>query len=746
MKINPSEKENAGTISDRCFVLIRFYGPKRNAKGKLWGYVVVAEGPHAGEEVYVSEPHGGATLLAEGGVKIARLTSGLRGLQVSDFADWTADKAGLAMLDAASSSLTKNTTGRQVLRQLVSLVPSDACPPSLVAFQPDGVLAARVRGRESFVATLSAVLSAGGSLDWLRRLRDLPKLDNRDLLRLAASLSEEQHQDLAARLIQAVGDVDEATIATLCTGAPWWREVLVGRLPAIDVLKSATLWSSLSDRQAFGVVVAAARTDEGASHAVRCVGVERLADLARQFGDTLHDFEVVSLRPSFVAAVPKLLDSLAEGTMLSLCAQIMRDAGDTANVRDAQTLAIRRLAAWKAVGPAADLAEGAKCQADVLLRFPPQMAEQMAMDGSLLPELQHILACGESMMCLEDARLHICLGHAVGALVAAVVGGRAHVADTRQRIATSLLGSDQPLTPGVAGQVLLRVADQIRVLFDDRELEHQVGALLRVLPRCTMGEAPFCEAKPPGRSESGIAYTDPFCPRTKRGCHAGVIAPALSRDAEEWGLIELVGSSGLAPFDMHGKTLINGIAGWVNRLFELRDRMTCTQCHAGLTFDPVYSKKYDAAYHSTVMECSQNCGAQAVYFNHCYSCHALIDSRESCFIEPPPEMEGFRASRIGSGRYLCLHCANGLKPWCPKCGEARARQDRSSTTCLSCGHSVDSARRATLPRISARLAQGAWVGVQVHLPEHPNWSNHSAGAALRRLAGRGSALANDQVF
>ena len=90
----------------------------------------------------------------------------------------------------------------------------------------------------------------------------------------------------------------------------------------------------------------------------------------------------------------------------------------------------------------------------------------------------------------------------------------------------------------------------------------------------------------------------------------------------------------------------NRVAGWLNRLIEIRERLKCNVCGKPLKSNMEYSKNL-ARYNSTVFYCPDNHGGQ-IYISHCWSCHKIIDSREC-------------QHRDEGGFYVCTNCGSGSK-------------------------------------------------------------------------------------
>ena len=198
-----------------------------------------------------------------------------------------------------------------------------------------------------------------------------------------------------------------------------------------------------------------------------------------------------------------------------------------------------------------------------------------------------------------------------------------------------------------------------------------------------------------------------LCHKVKNGYAHGYahFEPDLSLSWENWSLLELFQVAGVddrmlesafATGRGEGDEAVNRLAGEINRLNEIRPRLSCRLCSARLQFSNKFSVK-DAVYRSTVtLPCTTpNCGGGSVYLSHCRSCPGLIDSRDSRF-------------KDSSGYYVCIACASGedvekAGEICPKCGERnQLRGNRRKKVCQreGCGHQVELPSRARRAKLS----------------------------------------------
>lgn len=275
---------------------------------------------------------------------------------------------------------------------------------------------------------------------------------------------------------------------------------------------------------------------------------------------------------------------------------------------------------------------------------------------------------------------------------------------------------------------------------DTRKLP--IAEIAEVLPRCKPGIVLLCEGKPPSNG-----YIDPYCPRLNRGCADGLTNPSSNADPVSWNIMDILGRSGKSKrLNLSGRTLTNSVAGWANRIIELQSRMVCSGCNSPLKANLSYSMKYDAAYSNTRASCSQSCGAADVYFSHCYQCKEIIDSRESKYFLTDSKI---LVNSMGDpdqtgnekGLFLCLHCANGGQPWCPKCGKATSFdkfKDLGRGTCKYCGHHVSKYPRK-LKTETASIKETSvpyWASIDYSsFDDHPSWHVRSEEWMFKKFAG-----------
>jgi hypothetical protein len=441
--------------------------------------------------------------------------------------------------------------------------------------------------------------------------------------------------------------------------------------------------------------------------------------LRRMPSEFLLDF------PDFLATDPNLAISLAT---IALKTSTKNDPRSAPFI-DYLKLRITELGRFSDTN---DFATTARVQARIILGFHPSLARRFREEGLFAPEIDHLIHCVRRGSCSSSEDYTSIVGHAIADYLLSSEN-RDHF-DTRYWL--NRLSARTSAPEGKELETVVLALQDIVIGFMSRgRLRDQAGALSRFLPPCSPSEAPFCEGKPPSQG-----FSIPFCPRIKKGCSEAIVGPKSRRGFEEISLLDVIGSSVTqATFSLSGKTLINTIAGWVNRLLEVEDRLKCEICNSRMIVDPEYSKKYSARYAATLFMCPMNCEAPKVYLSHCFNCHAAIDSRESRFSynDFTGEVMGPRKSKQGAPgdvKYLCVHCANDFKPVCPNCGESsQGVVAEEVRTCNSCGHRVVRSRKYSLPKIGT-LSPNSRGSESTFLTEHEAWSREPCINALRRIA------------
>jgi len=210
---------------------------------------------------------------------------------------------------------------------------------------------------------------------------------------------------------------------------------------------------------------------------------------------------------------------------------------------------------------------------------------------------------------------------------------------------------------------------------------------MHLLPPCQLGKTFFCEVKTV-KQAGNDDYS--YCPRMRSKCDLEISSSFKEQDSDNWGYLEVFDKYGvefiLKDLD-NPKEYVNKLAGYVNRLIELDEKMVCRICNERLIPNHKYSK-FLASYNMTVAKC-KNSKHENVYFNHCWNCYEIIDSREST-----NQKGGYR---------LCRNCGAGVKDknspdyiepgtTCPMCFHEGHKytidEYRRNNECLSCGHKI----------------------------------------------------------
>jgi len=230
--------------------------------------------------------------------------------------------------------------------------------------------------------------------------------------------------------------------------------------------------------------------------------------------------------------------------------------------------------------------------------------------------------------------------------------------------------------------------------------------LYPILPLCQPKKVDYCEGKPwpteEDKASGAKKVSRAFCPRANKSC--SLFEPNTERnfslglegarlyaecrqDWKDWSLLEILQATGVVPSlpDLKSDEYVQKLSGWINRLNEIRDRLKCSVCSQTMTPNYKYSKDL-ARYNMTVASCKQGNGHDRdIYFNHCWACREIIDSRESKI-----QLDGF---------YICIHCGSGMRKSpsysqgdiCPKCGTPEMKQKEQESRfiqCSSCKHTI----------------------------------------------------------
>lgn len=256
---------------------------------------------------------------------------------------------------------------------------------------------------------------------------------------------------------------------------------------------------------------------------------------------------------------------------------------------------------------------------------------------------------------------------------------------------------------------------QNAVLFLSKDSEKKID-LWPILPKCDLLPIiEYCEGRPWPTEEDKLHGCENasriYCPRKKGVCtHIHCVNGHTYGNSRvysnrhlswnNWTLLELMQECNIAPdlieiiknrrYVINNKEYVCKLAGWINRLNEIRERLKCKKCKKSMINNFAYAK-YLAVYSSTIVFCDElEYGHDKnIYLSHCWNCHEIIDSRDGAIRE-----EGF---------YLCVHCGNGPQnsknyypgKRCPKCGSYNMNYNydydgfaNDIYTCNDCGHSI----------------------------------------------------------
>jgi hypothetical protein len=704
------------------FAVVKFFGPGRK-NGKLWGFASLLDGSEANPDIFVDEPKFGSQQIKSGEIRLVKVAPGKKAPILSDPIKWVANDDGINALLNQFQMLIKTALGKDLLKRLVPDIPLQVCPEALIPFHADRSIAKRAnQSPYEFIKLLKATLEFGSDLNWIRQIKVFPKISEGDFFQIVDMIDYGVFdKKLGSRLIVAQGGLSKESAHRLVTTSKVWLPLLIENV-ALHNLVSSEIFEGLSLVDQVEIISTSALSEKGQISLLSEIGAERLRGFLTQNLDSFKVEKIRNFESNIFYLFPFLLSSLDDGSRLNLFSKALQKTSLSSEVIgffEEETLKI--LGKWATSQESCDWALGAQRQADVLLKFPPRISDQIFSEDGLLPELQHLIGCGGETDCLSVSDFRIRFGHAIGALLSAVEVNPIEFKAQRKSIESKLLNSKSDEIEKSEPSLVKLVESQVLAWLKDGVLEKKIGELGRLLPRCTMGEAPFCEAKLPGVDpKTGHVYDFPFCPRTKKGCSAAIVKSDFRKPISGWGLFELCEEAQ----DDGRKTEINTLAGFANRALEISSRrMSCLDCDAPLTLNPKYSKHY-ASYMVTVMRCSSDCGATEVYLNHCFNCQRIIDSRESK--HPDPSAKSL---------FLCISCANGLKPWCPECGNPATEEVfGNSRKCSTCGHRVTQGAREPIPRLSLSFTPGLWANCYVHQSQSEDWTSRSEAKLLEIMA------------
>ena len=192
-----------------------------------------------------------------------------------------------------------------------------------------------------------------------------------------------------------------------------------------------------------------------------------------------------------------------------------------------------------------------------------------------------------------------------------------------------------------------------------------------LLPTCKPRLVKYCETRPwptdADKKNATYKVSRAYCPRARKECdlesinsysfstYSRLSGARLFADLniawKDWSILELLEYSGIEP-KVNNLTnsleYVPKLCGWINRLNEIRERLKCSKCGEPLVPNQKYAKNL-ARYNMTIASCGRSEDHDTnVYFNHCWNCRGIIDSRESKI-------------RVG-GFYKCIHCGKASPP------------------------------------------------------------------------------------
>ena len=757
--------------------VVKFYGPKRNAKDHLWGFVSVGLGLNESEEVHIVEPNVQGHLKDGMLVQITIERNGNR-LVGKDVSEWQQNlsNSGL-LLNEVDRYISQKKPVPNKLVSALEVIPADLLSMTYIPFLSDEAIAKKAGSSLEFLlSVLNQCIENKRSLKWCNRAQvsqTIPIASARELVRRLEENLIAIDSDFATWLLQnsELGKsanirellvLSESIARTYVSALPISELVAVlPQLPADqvgEILKKHDgrllvtnaelhqLWKFFPEERIHTLIRESSDSELNFNELSKVLGTSEVLGVWRQWFGKAHQEQRGQLRMFLLHELRELMDELSKEDQLRLSCWGLGRGFDSVKYSEVASDAVRQLTA---LDGSHDLMMARKIQAKILLSLPPETVRAMAEQGNLLGEFEHLHLDATSSGAIREKST--CdgsrdpLGHAFGQLAVVTISKKKMREEDRSLIMTSLIHAWDEKNKNQVGaeEVINALQSWIINLTKNGELVSHLGELTQILPPCRENVVQFCEGKPPTGD-----FTTPYCPRLNEGCSRGIVKPLDPTSTSEiWSIMDLLGTSGTsARTELFGRTLINSVAGWGNRIYEITKRMFCDSCEEPLLVNLEYSKRFDAAYSMTRASCSANCGKHDVYFSHCYNCKEVIDSRESRFVQLDDGTlfdTGGDPDNKRTGKYfICIHCANDGIPWCPSCGKqaggANSGLDGDGRQCGGCGHRVNKFPRKSRLNAAVQLQPPPFASIENEDFEvNPLWkSSPGIQQALKLFAGK----------
>ena len=741
--------------------VVKFYGPARNKKNHLWGFVTTSLGLNPSEDVSIAEPN------VQGPIKdgmlvlitVERNGSRLFGKNVSEWL--TNEENGLILLREVDRYIAQNRSLPKILESALGKIPENLLTPAYLSYFPDETIVKKIESSpETLTEVLKQCIASNRPIKWLSRIKLDKKISLPSALGLIRHLEDSgsnldlesatwllQNSELSQITnVKELCAISESIASAYVAGLPLTE--LVEVLPELsteslnDILRKydgrqlvasqeyRQLWKFYPDEKIKSLIRDSSNTEFNFAELCKIWGTQEVLTAWREWFGIASQEQRGQLRLFLLHEMRDLMNELSAVDRLRLsCWGISRGHNFDQYSTEAST-AVKQLTTLDGTY---DLAAARRIQAKILLSLPKETVRAMAEQGDLFGEYEHLhLDATADGAIREDSTCDSSkdpIGHAFGHLAVLAVSKKEMRETDRSKIMASLIHEWEHNNQNEieADEVVGALQSWILNIVKDGQLVSTIGELKRILPACRENIVQFCEGKP-----ATGTFTTPYCPRLNEGCSSGIVSPQDSKHSvENWSLIDLLGDSRSGPREeLSGRTLINSVAGWGNRIYEISERMKCDACQEPLLANLKYSKKFTAAYAITRASCSANCGEHEVYFSHCFNCDEVIDSRESRFVQLNDGTihdTGGDPNKMKSGKFfICIHCANNGMPWCPSCAEHNPRNDGeifgANRGCRNCGHQVSRFPRRSRNRITVALQPPPFSPIDNEdLELHPSW-------------------------